>query len=244
MAAPARDQVEDRVHVFDADPDLLAGIDARDADLLRHHATALQQVVWPGPWTPPPYDPRTTAGFLVIDGLIVRTLRVAGCTCPELLGPGDLLRPWGAPAGSLAGETAFVARQPTRLAVLDAPFTMLAARWPSIMVALLSRSAERSGALAHTLAIVHMRRADERLEACLWHLADRFGRVTPDGVHIPLRLTHELLAQLTCMRRPSASSALGRLYESGRVVRRSDGTWLLVRGADAQPRPRAATSRC
>ena len=28
----------------------------------------------------------------------------------------------------------------------------------------------------------------------LWYLAERWGRVTPDGVIVPLRLTHETLA--------------------------------------------------
>src|SRR3954471_13490324 len=85
---------DDRVLVFDADPDLLAGVDERTATLLRHRATARRIWVDPGQWTPPPANPATTAGYLVIDGLVVRTVGLAGRECPELLGPGDLLRPW------------------------------------------------------------------------------------------------------------------------------------------------------
>jgi hypothetical protein len=245
MAAPLTDSLaaratippDDRVLVFAADPDLLAGVDARSADLLRHRATARQLTVHPGPWTPPLCDAQTTAGFLILDGLIVRTLRLGGRPCPELLGPGDLLRPWDAPRGSLGAEAFYVARERTTLAVLDAQFMTLTSRWPSITVALLSRAADRSRSLASTLAIAHIRRSDDRLEACLWHLSDRFGHVTPAGVHVPLRLTHELLAQLTCMRRPTASTALGRLCASGRIARCEGGTWLLLRrpGGAAAP---------
>jgi CRP-like cAMP-binding protein len=225
MGAPR----DDRIRVFDVDPDLLGAVDDRSADFLRHRATARRIWVDAGEWSPPRYDPATTAGYLVIEGLIVRTVHLAGRPCPELLGPGDLLRPYDTAESSLETETSYVALERTTVAALDESFTALAARWPTILVALLSRSAERSRSLAFTLAIAHMRRAEERLRACLWHLADRFGRVTPDGVHVPLRLTHELLAQLTCMRRPTASSALGRLCDAGHLRRRSDGTWLLLR---------------
>jgi hypothetical protein len=244
MAAPLTDALaaratvppDDRVLVFEADPDLLAGVDDRSADLLRHRASARRLTAHPGPWTPPLCDAQTTAGFLILDGLIVRTLRLGGRPCPELLGPGDLLRPWDAPRGSLATEASYVARERTTMALLDASFIVLAARWPSITATLLSRSADRTRSLAATLAIVQMRRAEDRLEACLWHLSDRFGHVTPAGIHVPMRLTHELLAQLTCMRRPTASTALGRLCASGRIARCDGGTWLLLRRPEEQSR--------
>jgi hypothetical protein len=37
---------------------------------------------------------------------------------------------------------------------------------------------------------------------------DRWGRVTPEGVRIPLRLRHHMLAELVAVRRPSATAAL------------------------------------
>ena len=48
---------------------------------------------------------------------------------------------------------------------------------------------------------------------------------------IPLRLTHEMLAALVAARRPSVTSALGRLADGGLLERR-DGGWLLHRAAE------------
>jgi CRP/FNR family transcriptional regulator, cyclic AMP receptor protein len=42
-----------------------------------------------------------------------------------------------------------------------------------------------------------------------WHLADRWGRVERDGVHVPMRLTHELLGRLIAVRRATATALAG-----------------------------------
>jgi Mn-dependent DtxR family transcriptional regulator len=55
--------------------------------------------------------------------------------------------------------------------------------------------------------------------------------MTPDGIVVPLRLTHETLGALVAARRPSVTSALGRLADAG-LLRRGDGVWLLDRGAE------------
>jgi hypothetical protein len=60
-----------------------------------------------------------------------------------------------------------------------------------------------------------------------WHLAERWGRVTGDGVIVPLALTHRILGQLVGARRPTVSTALSELAERGELVRRPDGSWLL-----------------
>jgi CRP-like cAMP-binding protein len=77
------------------------------------------------------------------------------------------------------------------------------------------------------MALSHLNRVDVRLLAFFWHLADRWGRVGPEGVIVPLRLTHRTLAQLVGAQRPSVTTALGALAGEGRVTRRDDGTWLL-----------------
>jgi CRP-like cAMP-binding protein len=50
--------------------------------------------------------------------------------------------------------------------------------------------------------------------------------VTPDGIRVPLRLTHQQLADLVASRRPSVTSGLHRLVEEGRLSRLGDD-WLL-----------------
>jgi len=64
------------------------------------------------------------------------------------------------------------------------------------------------------------------LATLFWHLAKRWGRVTPDGIRVRLRMSHELLGQLVGCRRASVTTALHRIDDSG-LLRRSDGTWLL-----------------
>ena len=67
---------------------------------------------------------------------------------------------------------------------------------------------------------------EDRLLLLLWELADRYGHVRPDGVHVPLPMTHQVLSELAAARRPSVSGALGRLAATGALVRVEDG-WLL-----------------
>jgi hypothetical protein len=68
---------------------------------------------------------------------------------------------------------------------------------------------------------------DERLLLLLWHMADRWGRVTPHGVSLSLRLTHELLADLIAVQRPSVTLSLQQLERQGRIARDSGKILLL-----------------
>src|SRR5690349_24973129 len=100
-------------------------------------------------------------------------------------------------------------------------------RFPEITAALFDRLSERSLRLATTQAISQLTRVDRRLKALFWHLAERWGRVSGDGVIVPLAFTHRLLGELVGARRPTVSSALSELTERGELVRRPDGAWLL-----------------
>jgi hypothetical protein len=77
------------------------------------------------------------------------------------------------------------------------------------------------------MAIVHQARVDVRLHMLFWRLAARWGRVRTDGVSLPLRLTHDVLADLAAARRPTVTSALSKLSRRG-VVRALDDGWLLA----------------
>ena len=78
------------------------------------------------------------------------------------------------------------------------------------------------------LAIAHHQRVDDRLILTLWHLADRWGRVSAEGVILPLALPHQRLADLIGAHRPSVTTATGALIRANRLKRRHDGTWLLL----------------
>jgi hypothetical protein len=115
----------------------------------------------------------------------------------------------------------------TRVAVLDDRLLPIAGRWPGVTACLLSRAARRLDRLAVMQAICHLTRVDTRVLCTLWLLADRWGRVTPDGVVLPLRLTHRTLSRLVGARRPSVTSAITELGRRGLLSRRTDGSWTL-----------------
>ena len=79
-----------------------------------------------------------------------------------------------------------------------------------------------------------LRRVDDRLLSLFWHCADRWGIAGPAGVEVPLRATHDVLAQLVCAQRPTVTAALRRLQDDGHVRRRPDRTWLLLREPPVQ----------
>jgi len=168
-------------------------------------------------------------GLLMLEGVISRELIVADHVSAELLGPGDLIRPWQAASKSelLPVDAEWSVLSPSILAVLDRRFAAEASHYPEITAALFDRLSERSLRLATTQAISQLTRVDRRLKALFWHLAERWGRVGGEGVVIPLALTHRILGQLVGARRPTVSTALSELAERGELVRRADGSWLL-----------------
>ncbi len=167
-------------------------------------------------------------GLLLLDGVLVRRVGVGGRFGAELLAAGDLLRPWqhdGA-AGALPFETAWRVVAPIRLAVLDPRWAARMAPFPEVAGELTGRALDRSLRLATLMAISQQPRLDRRVWLLFWELADRHGTVHPDGVHLRLRLTHEVISHLVAARRPSVSAALTRLAKRG-VLRRDGGEWLL-----------------
>ena len=184
-----------------------------------------------GPWTESEDAQRARGGYglFVVEGTLIRRVGVGGRFGAELLGPGDLLRPWqydGGDSHALPFESAWRIVSPTSLAVLDLAWAGRVAQWPQLGAELAGRALERSRRLVMGMAIVQQPRLDERLWLLFWDLADRFGRVHADGVHLDLPLTHEVLSYLAAARRPPVSSALSRLAADGKL-RRTGGTWVL-----------------
>lgn len=169
-------------------------------------------------------------GLLVIDGFLARHVHLRDTISTELLGAGDVIRPWrmdDAP-GLLPVEIRWNALSPVRIALLDAQMAATLSRYPEVSAAVMDRLAERSKRLAVSQAISQLTRVEDRLVALLWHLAERWGRVTPEGVVVPLALSHRLLGELIGARRPTVSTALSKLARDEEVIRRPDGTWLLT----------------
>ena len=244
-------RTSETIRLLEADPELGALLaPARRAEaerdlIVRTHRLSV------GPWDVSRLAGASAdhVGLLVLDGVIARELVVADHVSAELLGPGDLVRPWqgASAAGLLPVQAVWSVLSTVTLAVLDRRFAAEAARYPEITAALFDRLGERSLRLATTQAISQLTRVDRRLKALFWHLAERWGRMSGDGVVVPLALTHRILGQLVGARRPTVSTALSELAERQELVRRPDGSWLL-RGEppDAQTfarRPTAAELR-
>jgi CRP-like cAMP-binding protein len=114
-----------------------------------------------------------------------------------------------------------------RLAVLDRRFAVALAGWPEITASILDRMMARSRWLAFHLAVAHLRKVETRVHVALWHFADRWGRVRPDGVELRVNLTHALLAEIVAAERPSVTLALSTLRERGLVERDAEQVWHL-----------------
>jgi hypothetical protein len=167
-------------------------------------------------------------GLLVLRGLLIRRVDVEGRLGSELLGGGDLLRPWQEDEPpTLSVTSGWRVIEPTRIALLDERFAFRASRYPQLTGRLVGRALQRSRELAVNMAIVHQARVDVRLHMLFWHLAARWGRVRSDGVSLPLRLTHNVLADLAAARRPTVTTALSELAKRN-LVHAADSGWLLL----------------
>src|SRR3954469_18778298 len=231
----ARETIERKavgIRLLEAQPDLADGLSPEEEAQARRHVVALLDSVEPGPWEPGARYATDPAffGLLVIDGMISRDVELGGRRCSELLGPGDLLRPWDydeGDAASVPSESAWSVLEPARVAVLDGRFARMACRYPELVSRLIGPPRRRSRWLAILLTISSMPRVDARVQALLWHLADRWGHVTLDGVVVPIRLTHDMIGRLVGAHRPSVTTALSELTRSERIRRLPHG-WLLL----------------
>ena len=222
--------------LLDADPDLAQTMGPVDRLAARRAAVAPLRSLSCGPWAPTEETDPSVLGYLVLDGALVRDVRLGARWCTELLGPEDFLRPWEDlhPLEGVAGESAWTVLEPVRLAVLDDRFAAVAGRWPELMRELLGRAIRRSRHLNALRALSGIPRLDARLILLMRLLADRWGRVSLEGVTLSLPLTHETIARLAGAQRPSVTTALGRLCAAGHLDRDGDGGWILPPEEDGQ----------
>ena len=216
-------------YLLDADDELAEELDLRERFTARQHATARVLVGEAGDCDLRPWLALVGSGpgLLILDGLMTVDTCITDRTITELLGGGDLLQPLSRHVDDLIERVAsWRALGRCRFALLDSDFAERVLPWPQISHALLRRMERRMEDLGVLRAISCQPRLELRLVLFLWHLAARWGRVEPSGIHLTLPLTHRLLGQMVAAERPSITHALSRLGEAG-LVTGTAGDWHL-----------------
>ncbi len=226
------------IRVLEHDPELAEALEPLDRQQAIREAVAVSHFVPRGVIgaDEQPIGGPADLGCLLLEGFVGRITELSGRRTLELLGPGDFGRPWDVAAESLEGdavrvEMTWVVIQTARWALLDARFSRVAGRYPELMAALMRRATERSRRQALYAAAAVLPKLQDRLLVILWLAADRWGRVTPNGVVVPIRMTQAQLAAMAGARRPSVSTAMTALAARGLVLRQRGGGWCLTRAA-------------
>jgi CRP/FNR family cyclic AMP-dependent transcriptional regulator len=231
LARRAReDTISDKVRLLECDPEL--GLRIPPAHIARSREELVARTLFfdVGLWAVPRefIDP-SGVGYLVLDGVLAREMLLADHTCAELIGEGDVLQPNISPDDKLVRyHVQWRVLEPLHVAILDDQVARALGSWPTVMAAILERAVRRTHRMAVHQALLQLSPVETRLLILLWHLAERWGRVTPEGVAIRLPLSHEMLGHLVGCRRASVTTALARVCESGRLSRRPDGAWVLT----------------
>jgi CRP/FNR family transcriptional regulator, cyclic AMP receptor protein len=214
--------------LLDLDPDLGRGLSPALRAQARPWLVVRLEPMRRGEWPVLGGEEDGMLGLLVLQGLLARSVTVGGGAHPELIGRGDVLRPWQRDINDrlVPIGTRWHVVEPALVAVLDRRFAGLVGRWPEVLNELMGRAIGRIQELEVNLAIAQIPQLELRLLALLWRFADRWGEPCADGVLVPVRLTHSLLAGLALARRPSVTKALAELTLRGLVSRREEG-WVV-----------------
>jgi CRP-like cAMP-binding protein len=233
-----------RIHLLDADAELGRLLQAQRLIDARRDLLCRLHTLERGPWDAERLRSAGPehVGLLLLEGVLAREIALEDNVSAELLGPGDIVRPWQAqpPSQLMRAEVRWTVVEEARFAILDRHFAVQLARYPEVNAMLIDRLTERAQRLAMMQAISQLNGVERRLLALFWHLSERWGRVVRDGVAVPVPLPHRVIAQLVGARRPTVSTALGTLAERGELLRRADGGWLLTREPVGVPTEEAA----
>jgi CRP/FNR family transcriptional regulator, cyclic AMP receptor protein len=214
-----------RVRLLEVDSDLLEGLDEATVAEATASAVATVRTLGRGRWAPKAdeFGSRSGFGLLILEGFVARRVALGERSCAELLGPESLLQPWldDGEFAVMPFAASFTVLEPVSVAVLDGGVAASLSRWPAVVRNLMARALVRSRYMAGHLTLTQFPRVDTRLLVLLWHLGERFGRMTPDGVVVRLPLSHELIGDMIAARRQSVTTALGQLEERGHVLSRA-----------------------
>ena len=226
---------KETVSLLDVDADLGADLSPSERERAQRILTVSTIRVEAGRWNAHALGPpaKSLFGVLIAQGRMRRSLSLGARETTHLFGPGDVIRPWDDDdtVCPLPADPRWSAIEDAELALLDRRFVAAAAGWPPILIELSRRSSRQSSRTMLQAAIAAVPRVDHRVLLLLWRLGERWGRMTPAGILLPIPLTHQTIAGLIGARRPAVTSALTALGREELVQRRDDG-WLIDRGAE------------
>ena len=182
------------VRVLEVDPDLGNGLDPEAFADARAALVAPAVAADRGAWDLAATWAATGAqlGLLMTAGVLARDVGVGRRVSLEILGPGDLVRPWPPDrhAQGLDFQLRFDVLESVRFAALDDAFAVAAARWPSVLGQVAGRVMGRATSASLRLLIHQVVRIDDRVLLSLWGLAERPS--VPGGPFSPIRLFSRL----------------------------------------------------
>lgn len=165
---------------------------------------------------------------LLLGGMVMHRMAVGGRQILRLLGPGDIIVHTWAPRSEILGYTTKRAAGYAHIALLGRHLVNAARQFPGLIVGLHLRLGDQHQRLAVQLGICQLPRVQDRVLTLMWLLAESWGRVTPAGTRLPVKLTHTAIGELVGARRPTVSLALRDLVEQGALLPQDNG-WLLLR---------------
>jgi CRP/FNR family cyclic AMP-dependent transcriptional regulator len=229
VATAAADGSRSAVALLRVDAALREAVPAAERPLAERVVVVAGRELEAGQWSPDTLVGASPPPFaaLLVRGILTHDVILGGRVSANLLGPGDLFRPWRSADTCLPCDARWTATGGAAVALLDERFVAATRRWPGLSAVVHERlAAQLENARLHT-AIAGLPRVEERVLALFWHLADRWGIVRPDGVLVELALTHALIGHLVAAQRPTVSLALQALGDAGLVKREPTGAWLL-----------------
>jgi CRP/FNR family transcriptional regulator, cyclic AMP receptor protein len=120
------------------------------------------------------------------------------------------------------------------IGTIDGRFRQAARRWPGLFDILHDRLGQQTHRASMHLAMLHLPRTEDRIKLLFADLAERFGRMTAEGILIDLSLTHAVIGGLVGSRRPSVTLALHTLASEGLLIRLSPDRWKVTPTAENQ----------
>lgn len=211
-------------------PEILATVPPADRELARRALTV--PIVSASDTDLAPVIRTQTPGamhFLIVDGVVLKETTLARRPALELLGAGEFLAPPLTAARQLESRaiSRYLAHGRVSLAVIEAHVRQAARSWPGVANSLHDRLARQTHHASMHVAMLHLPRIEDRLIALFADLAERFGRVTSNGILIDLPLTHGIIGGLVGSRRSTVTLGLQELASDGLLERLDGDRWKL-----------------